>query len=345
MLNASSSASASHPAASGKWRRLSSLVLATSWVYVVFLATLWAVLYLWGDSWWFATLLLFGPRWVSAIPLAVLVPGALFLRRRALGLNLLAAGLVIGPIMGFCLPWQTFLQASGRGPAIRVLTFNGHDDKFNPAAFSDVVAFAKPDMIVLQVVKKSDSSRLFGHAPWHFAGDGEHSLVSRFPIQKVDDIARDPIHARFVERFDVETPAGVVHVLDVHLTSPHTAFEKTLGGESTSADQIAANNAQRDREMQFLWGYTQSLGGSVIIAGDFNTPCESPAFRRNLGAFANAFTVAGTGFGWTYHFGGTISRIDHILVTPDWQFRRCRVGPNIGSPHRPVIADLERRSP
>ena len=34
----------------------------------------WAVLWFAGDRWWFATLMLFGPRWVYAAPMAVLVP-------------------------------------------------------------------------------------------------------------------------------------------------------------------------------------------------------------------------------------------------------------------------------
>jgi endonuclease/exonuclease/phosphatase (EEP) superfamily protein YafD len=33
-------------------------------------------------------------------------------------------------------------------------------------------------------------------------------------------------------------------------------------------------------------------------------------------------------------------RIDHILAGPGWQAERCWVGPDVGSPHRPVIADL-----
>jgi endonuclease/exonuclease/phosphatase (EEP) superfamily protein YafD len=33
-------------------------------------------------------------------------------------------------------------------------------------------------------------------------------------------------------------------------------------------------------------------------------------------------------------------RIDHILAGHGWRCRRCWVGPNIGSAHRPVIADL-----
>jgi endonuclease/exonuclease/phosphatase (EEP) superfamily protein YafD len=45
---------------------------------------------------------------------------------------------------------------------------------------------------------------------------------------------------------------------------------------------------------------------------------------------------------WSYTFfgGKTAVRIDHILAGPGWRCRRCRVGPDAGSPHRPVIADM-----
>jgi vancomycin resistance protein VanJ len=33
-------------------------------------------------------------------------------------------------------------------------------------------------------------------------------------------------------------------------------------------------------------------------------------------------------------------RIDHILAGPGWYCARCWVGPDVGSPHRPVLADL-----
>ena len=33
-------------------------------------------------------------------------------------------------------------------------------------------------------------------------------------------------------------------------------------------------------------------------------------------------------------------RIDHVLVSPDWHVRSFRIGPDVGSDHFPVVADL-----
>src|SRR5690349_19121372 len=73
------------------------------WASAAVLAA-WAALALAADRWWPATLLLFGPRWVLAVPLAVLVPAAAVCRRQAL-LPLLAAAVVLAlPVLGFCIP-------------------------------------------------------------------------------------------------------------------------------------------------------------------------------------------------------------------------------------------------
>ncbi|HBO45279.1 MAG TPA: hypothetical protein DD670_15390 [Planctomycetaceae bacterium] len=39
------------------------------------------------------------------------------------------------------------------------------------------------------------------------------------------------------------------------------------------------------------------------------------------------------------------ARIDHILMRSDWWPRRCWVGPDMGSDHLPVVADLIRVTP
>lgn len=325
-----------------KGQRISHLTLATSWVYLISLVVIWILLYALGDSWWFATLLLFGPRWIYALPLLVLVPAALILRRRALWLHLAAALVVVGPIMGLCLPWRVLFTRNSSVQPLRIITCNAHSDELDRKTFGEFADQTKPDIICLQDVHKKDVAALFG-APWHTAGDGEHSLVSRFPIRTSSDVAPELTHVPFVDRFDVETPQGVITILNIHLTSPHTAFKSTLEGVPNAAQKIDDNNQQRENEMQLLHAYLQSIHHPIILAGDFNTPLESADFRHNFGSLGNAFTVAGTGFGLTYHFGGTNARIDHILFSDAWQCRRSWVGPNVGSPHRPVIADLYRR--
>ena len=75
--------------------------------------------------------------------------------------------------------------------------------------------------------------------------------------------------------------------------------------------------------------------------GDFNTPPDSAMFREYWSSYGNAFSTAGFGWGYTHFTRRTAVRIDQILYSRGWQCKRCWVGPNVGSEHRPVIADVE----
>ena len=87
-------------------------------------------------------------------------------------------------------------------------------------------------------------------------------------------------------------------------------------------------------------------GTPVVAIGDFNTPTWSPFFQSFLKT-SGLVDAAGSGWPTTtrfarrfaklFHFG---SPVDHILVSRNIEVRRFEVGPDIGSDHFPVIADL-----
>ena len=77
----------------------------------------------------------------------------------------------------------------------------------------------------------------------------------------------------------------------------------------------------------------------MLLAGDFNAPPEGCTYRDSLGRYTDAFATAGWGFGYTFRNRGMQLRIDHVLAGAGWSFARCSVGPDLGSPHRPVVAD------
>ena len=61
--------------ANRRWRDYLALAVPWCvWFYVVAVFVVWLLLLFGGDRWWFPTLILFGPRWLSALPLLVLAP-------------------------------------------------------------------------------------------------------------------------------------------------------------------------------------------------------------------------------------------------------------------------------
>jgi endonuclease/exonuclease/phosphatase (EEP) superfamily protein YafD len=74
--------------------------------------------------------------------------------------------------------------------------------------------------------------------------------------------------------------------------------------------------------------------------GDFNLPVDSSIYGQVWNHYHDAFSQGGWGWGytkWTSWYG---IRIDHILYEKAWACTKCWVGPNIGSDHLPLVADL-----
>jgi vancomycin resistance protein VanJ len=81
----------------------------------------------------------------------------------------------------------------------------------------------------------------------------------------------------------------------------------------------------------------------VLIGGDFNMPADSPMLDPLRSTYDFAFDEAGWGFGSTCPSRFPWVRIDHLLASRHWQFTGCRVGPDLGSDHLPLIAEAARR--
>src|SRR5262249_22127307 len=103
---------------------------------------------------------------------------------------------------------------------------------------------------------------------------------------------------------------------------------------------IRANIARRWEQSEDVAAAAAKVKEPLLLANDFNTPPESAIFRVVWAAYNDAFSTAGWGWGYTFYGAHTMVRIDHVLATPGVTCTRCWVGPSIGSPHHPVLADL-----
>ncbi len=313
-----------------------------SWFYLIAMLALWLFLHFAGDRWWIATLVLFGPLWVFALPLGILLPLALFMRRRSLPVLLLGGLIVVLPIMDFCIPWRPFVSKSPAGTPLRVLTCNTHYRLLNPKALADLIDATHPDVIALQEWPSHNAKPVFGDAAWYTIKDGEFCLASKFPIRKFAEVISEPGWLSAV-CFEIQMPTGgPIYFINVHLASPHPAFQSALSREARGRDEVHRDSQRRLEGAQAVQRYAASLNGPVILAGDFNLPINSSVYRDHLSRYTDAFATAGLGFGWTYHARWTDTRIDHILADTNWHCVKCWVGPDVGSPHKPVIADLQR---
>jgi endonuclease/exonuclease/phosphatase (EEP) superfamily protein YafD len=317
------------------------------WICVLYLLAALAgwVLLKFGDDWWPATFLLFAPRWLLAVPLAALAPLAAWRHPRSL-LVLIAAGVVVlGPVMGLVIPWERLWTSVPEGTRLRVLSCNMHYARYDAAPLDELIGTFKPDIVVLQEWHRDNHAESLKAPDWHMNRTAALFIASRFPIKRTQVLGRysmDPEGA--VASHELAWPAtasaGPLTVFNLHLASPRHGLAKVADDQPGGADSIIANSELRQRQSRFIAEQARRVNGPLLLAGDFNTPTESVLFRTVWQEQTDAFSTAGLGWGYTFVTRTLATRIDHILLGKGWHCMSCRVGPSVGSPHRPVLAEL-----
>ena len=324
-------------------RRARRVVAVCCWAYLAAVLGLWAVLDD-ADVWWPATMLMYSPRWLLGLPLVVLVPAAALLRRWALIPLALTLPLILGPVMGYCVPWSSLFGQAPEGPTFRVLTCNMHYRDRDSFALDRVLAEARPDIVALQEWPEPNHSAVLAGKGWHVYRTYHCCVASRFPITGAVELGSNSIGPMGATlRCELDTGvsrAGKVTVFSLHLASPRDGISRTVRGSELGPEDIQGMSDLRRAQSSNISREVARSTGPLLLAGDFNTPPESSIYREFWGGYHDAFASAGWGWGYTFFGGRTAVRIDHILAGPGWRCRRCWVGPDAGSPHRPVIADM-----
>jgi vancomycin resistance protein VanJ len=327
--------------AAGPWRRRAGLAVEVAgWLALAAALTSWAALRA-GDLWAPGTLLMFGPRWLLALPPALLLLAAVALRRRALWPVVPALLVAVGPVAGCGIPWGQLGPDPPAGPRLRVLTCNMHYAKADQGPLDRLIEEARPDVVVLQEWRDSARSDVLLGDGWHTHRVSGLFLASRFPVRQADRLGDSSTGEKgSVMRYELDTPAGVVTVFNLHLATPRKGLGALVGFDQQGLDEVRSNSELRWRQSESVAAEAGRAAGPVLLAGDFNTPPESAIFRRVWGGYADAFSDAGWGWGYTFRAKRTAVRIDHVLMGGGGWATECRVGPDVGSPHRPLLADV-----
>jgi endonuclease/exonuclease/phosphatase (EEP) superfamily protein YafD len=108
----------------------------------------------------------------------------------------------------------------------------------------------------------------------------------------------------------------------------------------------------RDAQVEELVARLAADDGARLLTGDFNETEWSYPYERLHSVLGDSFREAGAGFGHTYpsHVrwdGWTLSvplvRIDYVFHSAELVALHAAVGPDGGSDHLPVVADLAFR--
>lgn len=322
-------------------RRQQRVVLAVCcWAYLVVVLGVWYMLGS-ADHWWPATVLMFAPLAVLAVPLVVLVPWAWWERRRYLVLLALTGLLIAGPVMDFCIPWNRFFSGQSTGTRFRVLTCNMHSSRADPELLATLVADTLPDIVALQEWPGEELPQVRTDTGWHIHRTPSLYLASRYPIKKVTILGTNSYSPEAnAGHFELDTPVGVVHLFSLHFASPRKAINEARQEDEEAVPDIEANSELRWEQTDSVALAAAAVKGPLLLVGDFNTPYQSVMFDRVWSRYTDVFRAAGWGWGYTFYGSWTMVRIDHILAGPGWVSELCWVGPDVGSLHRPVLAHL-----
>lgn len=301
-------------------------------------------LFLWvGEHWWPVSLLLFAPRWVFLAPLVPPLPFLVWTRDRwSAALLVVGAVVTVGPIMGWNWPrpWRTALEnAEGAGLVrLRVMTFNEENEHVSGP---DLVAFLEREQIDLACFQEwHPHPAVEAYLAQGWQRDPSGGIASRHPIVGVLDPGVVPQSDPNLSRVLVQLPGGrVVQVALMHGETMRFGLDHLARGDTHGLETTIARRARRLRRIGQALDERRDL--PTLVAGDFNTPPQSPLHRALGPRLRDAFAEAGHGFGYTWPSVLPGLRIDYVFVSPEWRVRSCRVGPALGSDHRPVVAEVE----
>ncbi len=320
--------------------------------YLLFTLVAAACLWWLSDRWWLATTLLFGPRWVLLLPLALLIPVSLRWDRALLAPLALATVIVLGSVMGLRTGWHSWLRSPDPTRDVTVMTLNAQGGRTLSVALTDLLFGYRLDVLAIQECGPGLRQRVEALQDWHTHVHSWLCLVSRYPITTVTTMDREAFQlaggGAYVVTYRLEANPIPLHLTNLHLATPRAGLERIREGElQEGIPKLAEKSSLREIELRRAARWADEFPRPQIVLGDFNTPPESPIFREAWSDWTDAFSVAGRGFGYTRMNGWIRARIDHILVDGSLEVIRAWAGPDVGSDHKPMIATvrLRRRNP
>jgi endonuclease/exonuclease/phosphatase (EEP) superfamily protein YafD len=222
-------------------------------------------------------------------------------------------------------------DAAASSPRLRVATFNVLGTN---ARHADVVAWiqrANPDFIYLSETNEKWGVGLAPLAASHphavdlfIQGNFGFSFRSKHPIVRKKMHHLGMLELPLLEAV-VATPNGEITVFGAHPVPPVTRFWA----------------AERDTYLRQMAEQSKTVAGRLTVLGDLNATRWSQSLT---GLFDQGLrdSAEGHGFSATWMRGNPLMAIpiDHILTRGFHGTLRRETGPDLGSDHRPVVADL-----
>ncbi len=281
------------------------------------------------SSVWLLALLGHFRRHVAAFALILALLALLATWPPALKVAMCAAALAICALNMISMRRAMPISPSGArdGVMLRVVFANVLDSSEEFGPLVEWVRSEKADILLACEVTPRGVSALRALEPQlpfgHGLRRGEVMILSRLPLAESQV---DP-SLSFVRLASaaIATPAGPVQLVVAHPPAPRDRAQAVTNARTIAATGSVAGKAQ----------------GGVIVAGDFNSTPWNPAFRAMVARAGLAFGPGALKPTWPTWLPAWLGLpLDHILVGGGCTIVERRHGPNTGSDHRPILADI-----
>jgi endonuclease/exonuclease/phosphatase (EEP) superfamily protein YafD len=276
---------------------------------------------------------LFAQFRVQYAALFVLFACVLMLLRRFWIAVLAAAGLGVSvvPLLPYAVG-EPVTSAAAATPerTFRLVSFNVWFRNPDMARLAEYLEKSQADVVVLLELTEPQANRLLPLLPTypHYHMDTSRmgaAVFTKWPLLSAESVPLSEGGA-VAERIMIDWRGTPVSVLGVHLNWP-------LG---------ARNSKYRNQELAAVVALGKAQRGPLLVAGDFNLTPWSEYFGDALEQ--SGLRDAALGFGlarsWPAQFAPVGMRIDHCLLSRHWNARSTTIGPNLGSDHLPLVADV-----
>lgn len=221
--------------------------------------------------------------------------------------------------------------ASTREETFRLVSFNVWFRNRDMARVAEYIESSNADAVVLLELTKRQAEALVPLLPTYPHHQMETGLMgaavfTKWPVLSSDSVPLSPSGSVTASRVMLDWRGTPVNVLGVHLMWP-----------------MGSNNSRyRNQELNTLVEFSKAQRGPLLIAGDFNLTPWSEYFSDALEQ--SGLHDAAVGFGlarsWPSQFAPVGIRIDHCLLSRHWSARSTVIGPDLGSDHLPLVADV-----
>jgi endonuclease/exonuclease/phosphatase family metal-dependent hydrolase len=245
---------------------------------------------------------------------------------------------------------------------VRVVTYNifaGNDleRRSNLARIAALLDTLRADIVLLQEVDRLTARSggvdqaavlaeatglhvVFGRSIDFGGGEYGNAILSRWPVRALRVVPLDSLlpaalvadvqEARTLLHAVVETPGGVLHVVNTHL------------------DHRATSTVRQPQALALLAYLADAVppGAPLVLGGDLNARPDAVEVRALGARFSDAWTTCGAGPGFTFRTDQPDRRIDYVLLS-GVTCATARVIDRPLSDHLPVVVDvvIRRASP